>query len=311
MRRPSPRARPVLAIVVAVALCLIAGGCASSGSTPASPGDRVLQVAAAENFWGSIASQLGGSRVRVTSIITNPSTDPHSYEPTASDARTVASARYVLYNGIGYDPWAPKLLDAARQPGRVVLNVGDLVGVKDGGNPHRWYSPSDVARVIDRITVDYMRLDPAHASYFDQRRTAFITIGLAHYHSLISDIKARYAGVPVGASESIFPPLAAALSLDLVTPSSFLTAISEGTEPSAADKVTIDAQIRSRQIKVYVFNSQNSTPDVHAQVDEAKAAGIAITAITETLAPASASFQAWQVAQLGALESALSRGTGR
>jgi zinc/manganese transport system substrate-binding protein len=270
-----------------------------------------LPVAAAENVWGSIASQLGGSRVRVASIITNPDTDPHSYEPTASDARTVASARYVLYNGIGYDPWVPKLVDADAQRGREVLNVGALVGVKDGGNPHRWYSPSDVARVIDRITGDYTRLDPAGASYFDQRRSAFITIGLARYHSLISDIEARYAGVPVGASESIFAPLAAALSLDLVTPPSFLTAVSEGAEPSAADKVTIDAQFRSRQIKVYVFNNQNSTPDVRAQVDKAKAAGIPITAITETLAPASASFQAWQVAQLLALESALSRATAR
>ena len=105
---------------------------------------------AAENFWGSIAAQLGGDRVHVTSVITNPATDPHDYEPTAADARTMAGAQLAIVNGIGYDPWAPKLLAANPVHGRVVLTVGDLVGIKAGGNPHRWYSPTDVQKVIDR-----------------------------------------------------------------------------------------------------------------------------------------------------------------
>src|ERR1700757_4823553 len=108
-----------------------------------------IHVVAAENFWGSIAAQLGGSRVQVTSVITSPATDPHDYEPTAVDARTLAGAQMVIVNGIGYDPWAPKLLAANPVDGRLVLTVGDLVGIKPGGNPHRWYSPTDVQRVID------------------------------------------------------------------------------------------------------------------------------------------------------------------
>ncbi|MBV9730786.1 MAG: zinc ABC transporter substrate-binding protein, partial [Pseudonocardiales bacterium] len=90
---------------------------------------------AAENFWGSIATQVGGEHVTVNSIITNPDTDPHSYEPTPADGRALATAQYVIENGIGYDPWAAKLVDANPAPARLVLNVGDLVGVKEGGNP--------------------------------------------------------------------------------------------------------------------------------------------------------------------------------
>src|SRR5207248_5622992 len=108
----------------------------------------VLQAVAAENFWGSIGSQLGGTKVHVASVITSPATDPHDYEPTAADARTIAGAQMVIVNGIGYDPWAPKLIAANPVSGRVVLDVGDLVGVRLGGNPHRWYSPTDVQRVI-------------------------------------------------------------------------------------------------------------------------------------------------------------------
>ena len=104
---------------------------------------------------------------------------------------------------------------------------------------------------------------------------------------------------------------APALGLNLLTPAGFLTAISERTDPSAADKATIDNQIKTRQLKVYVYNSQNATPDVQAQVNEAKAAAIPVTTITETLTPAGATFQDWQVAQLNALQQALAQGTAR
>ena len=290
---------------------LTVGSAAACSSPTAAPASGRLSVVAAENVWGSIAAQLGGTRVSVRSIVNKPDADPHAYEPTPADARTVSSAKYAIYNGVGYDPWAPKLLDADPQPGRKVLSVGDLVGVKAGGNPHRWYSPANVTRVIDQITADYKRLDAADAVYFDQQHTAFTSTGLARYHALIADIRAKYAGTPVGASESVFAPLADALGLDLLTPETFLDAISEGSEPTAADKATIDHQIKTRQIKVYVFNSQNSTPDVQAQVDEATTAGIPPTTITETLAPASATFQDWQVGQLTSLEGALAQATGK
>jgi zinc/manganese transport system substrate-binding protein len=266
---------------------------------------------AAENFWGSIATQLGGNRVTVSSIINNPDTDPHSYEPTPADGRVVASARDVVVNGVGYDPWVSKLLAANPLSGRRVLTVGDLVGIKPGGNPHRWYSPPDVQKVIDQITSDYKRLSPGDAAYFDQQKTTYTATGLSRYTSLINDIKAKYAGTPVGASESIFSPLSDALGLNLVTPASFLTAISEGSEPTAADKATCDMQIKTHRIKVYVFNSQNSTPDVKAQVDAAKAAGIPVVPVTETLSPPTATFQAWQADQLQGLQSALAQATGK
>ena len=101
-----------------------------------------------------------------TSIITNPDTDPHDYEPTAADARAIAAAQLVIVNGIGYDPWAPKLLAANPVPGRRTLTVGDLLGLKAGDNPHQWYSAAHVHQVIAAITADYKQLDPADAAYF-------------------------------------------------------------------------------------------------------------------------------------------------
>ncbi|MCW2939575.1 MAG: putative cation transporter, periplasmic cation-binding protein, partial [Actinomycetia bacterium] len=313
---PSRRHRaPVVALTVLTGLAAVAGCSTSSkssgGTTAVAGSSKKIIVAAAENFWGSIATQLGGIHVSETSVITNPATDPHSYEPTAANARTLASAQFVIVNGIGYDTWTTKLLAANPVPGRQSLVVGDLVGLKAGDNPHRWYSPDDVHKMIEKITATYKQLDPADAAYFDQQKTTFENQTLATYNQLISTIKAKYAGTPVGASESIVSPLADALGLKMLTPYSFLKAINEGTGVSAADKATIDQQIKGKQIKVYIYNSQNSTPDVAAQVNAAKAAGIPVTTVTETLAPTGATFQQWQTTELQGIQQALSQATGK
>src|SRR5450631_4685949 len=145
---PWPRAgrRAGLAAAAVCATLMLAACSTSSPTTSAAAGPstagKPISVVATINAWGSIAAQLGGSRVQETSLITNPATDPHAYEPTPTDARMVAGAGVFIENGIGYDPWAAKMLAANPVPGRTVLNVGQLVGVPDGGNPHRWYSPT-------------------------------------------------------------------------------------------------------------------------------------------------------------------------
>jgi len=270
-----------------------------------------LRVVVAENFWGSIAKQEGGTRAHVTSIIVNPNADPHVYQPTAADARLMATAQYVVYNGAGYDPWAPKSLAANPVSGRIALDIGQLIGKKEGDNPDMWYNPSYVARVAAKITKDYKRLDPHHAAYYTHMHTHFMTVALKAYHNEIALISRKYHGVKVSATESIFQYLAQALHLNLITPYNFMKAISEGTEPTAQDKATFDRQIAHKEMKVFVFNSQNSTPDTAALEAKAKAKHIPIIAITETLKPASSTFEAWQTSQLRALAAALHKGTGR
>ena len=299
--------RRVLSSGAAVLGALVLAGCGGGAGAK----HAGLQVVAAENFWGSIAGALAGSKATVRSIIVNPNTDPHSYEATPADARTCAAARLAIVNGIGYDNWAPKLLAASPLSGRITLTVGALLGLRAGDNPHQWYSPGNVMRVVAAIASDLARLDPADAAYFRGRERAFETTALARYRALIAQIRARYRGVPVGYSESIFQPLGAALGLRLLTPSSFAKAIAEGTDVTAADKQTVDRQAQQRLIKVWVFNSQNVTPDVQRVSQLARAAGIPIATVTETLSPASDSFQQWQVSELEGLARALARATGR
>jgi zinc/manganese transport system substrate-binding protein len=164
--------------------------------------------------------------------------------------------------------------------------------------------------VIEQIVADYKRLDPKDTAYFEQRRNAFETTDLAEYDRLRSEIRSRFAGVPVGYSESIFQPLGLSLGLKLMTPYSFAKAIAEGTDVSAQDKQTVDRQAETGTIKVWVYNSQNATPDVQRVNQLARETHIPITTITETLSPASTTFEQWQSAQLKNLMAALHTATG-
>jgi zinc/manganese transport system substrate-binding protein len=191
------------------------------------------------------------------------------------------------------------------------LNVGVLLGLRAGDNPHQWYSPGTVTRVVGAIVADLASLDPKDGAYFRDRERAFETVALARYHALIAQIRARYRGVAVGYSESIFQPLGKALGLRLLTPDGFAKAIAEGTDVTAADKQTVDRQAQRHLIKVWVFNSQNVTPDVQRVNQLARAAGIPVATVTETLAPAGVDFEQWQVRELMGLAHALARATRR
>jgi zinc/manganese transport system substrate-binding protein len=290
---------PVGLLIAALAL----SACGTTQATATNGGK--VRVVAAENFWGSIAAQVGGDHAVVTSILVNPDTDPHDYEATPSDARTIAQAQYVILNGAGYDAWGQKLIDANPAAGRAELVVGDFLGKHDGDNPHLWYSPSYVLRVVDRMAADLGKLDPADAGYFTQQARTYEAEGLKSYLDTIGTIKQKYPGTRVGATESIFSYLASDLGLDLVTPYSYLKAISEGVDPSAADKAAVESQITNREIKVFVYNSQNSTPDIQGLVGKATSEGIPVVQITETLTPQDATFQDWQTSELKALLQAL------
>ena len=288
-------------MAASILLASVSAGC---GSPAASTSSATLQVVAGENFWGSIAAQLGGSHVAVTSVVSNPNADPHDYESSTREARAFATADYVILNGAGYDEWASKLLAGNPNSGRKVFTVADLLHKKAGDNPHFWYNPDWVEQVADRITADYQALDSADSSYFTQQRAAFRT-ALQPYHDRIAKIRASFSGVPVGATESIFEYLASALGLNLISPPEFMKAVAEGNDPPAQTVGEFHDLIASRKIKVLIYNVQTSTNITEDLKRQATNNGIAVVGVSETLQPVDATFQEWQDAQLLTLQNAL------
>ena len=283
-------------------LALAVGAC--GGATPITSTGSI-KVVAGQNFWGSIAAQLGGSKASVQSVVSDPNADPHEYETNTNDARAFAEANLVILNGAGYDTWGTKLVAANPSSQRTVLIAADLLGKKAGDNPHFWYNPDHVTRVADRITADYKSIDSADAAYFDQRRSAFTT-SLKPYTQRIAEIKAKFSAVPVAATESIFVYMASALGLNLISPAEFMNAVAAGNDPPAAAVIAFQDQITGKQARVMVYNVQTATAVTTNIKHLAAVAGIPLVGVSETLQPQSATFQDWQLSQLTALQNALS-----
>ena len=271
---------------------------------PAAGRDERAQCRRGRDFWGSIASQLGGSQVRVTSIVSDPNADPHEYESSPADARLLATANYVILNGAGYDDWAGKLLAAQPATGRKVLTVATLLGQRNGDNPHFWYSPAYVFRVVNRITADYKALEPKEAAYFAARYQA-VQQALAPYRRRLAYIQHHFSGTPVASTESIFQYLAQYLHLDLVTPFPFMKAVAESTDPPASSIVTFDQQIRTKAFRVLVYNVQTVTPLTTTIREQAAGQNIPSIGVSETIQPPIATFEEWMDGQLDSLTNAL------
>ena len=273
----------------------------STGST--TPSSSAINVVAAENFYGDIVKQLGGSHVSVTSIISNPNVDPHEYESSVKTAIQVSQAQLVIENGGGYDDWMNKLLSGSPNSNRLTLKAFDVAKVKLPENEHVWYSIDNAATIAQAITDDLKKLDPANAATFENNFQMFKQ-SLQPIQQKLSAIKAKYAGTPVGLTETIYLYQAVPLGLNVLTPFEFQKAMAEGNEPPADTVVTAENQITHHQIKVLIYNVQTVTPSTTKLENDARVQNIPIVPVSETM-PTGKTYQTWMLDQLNVLEQAL------
>ena len=306
--------KELLGASVAVILLLVAWSVSTMPHQPVtvpSPSSSTpLRVIAAENFWGSIAAQIGGDKVHITSIVTDPNADPHEYESSTQTAIAFSRANYIIENGAGYDSWVQNLLSAESRPGQKVLDVATLLGKKNGDNPHFWYDPNYVETVSAQIEKDYIALDPQDAPYFQNNYQTFQS-SLAGYVHDITQIKQQYSGVNVASTESIFVYMAQATGLNLISPPAFMQAISEGNDPPAQSVVDFQNQLKSGEAKLLVYNKQTVTPITTAMLALAQQYHVPVVGITETVQPPDMPFQDWMQNELTAIMQALHTATGK
>jgi zinc/manganese transport system substrate-binding protein len=261
-----------------------------------------IRIVAAENFYGDVARQIGGSDAAVTSILANPDQDPHEFEASPSTARALADAAVVIYNGAGYDAWAAKLLAASPSASRQTIVVAELVHKKPGDNPHLWYDPRTVSALAGALADTLARLDPAHRADYRSRLARFEQ-SMAPLASQIAALRRSYAGTPVAATEPVFGYMADALGLDM-RGRRFQLAVMNDTEPSAADTAAFEHQLYAKGVKVLIYNSQTSDALTRRMRALAQQAGIPVVGVTET-EPQGKDYQAWMRSQLDALDRAL------
>jgi zinc/manganese transport system substrate-binding protein len=264
--------------------------------------DASIGVVAAENFYGDVARQVGGGRVAVLSILSNPDQDPHLFETTPGVVRKIADARIVIFNGANYDPWMQKLLDAAPRSGRTVIIAAAIAGKKTGDNPHVWYDPPTMPAVARALAAALSKMEPEHKAEYEMRLQAFLT-SLHPLEQKIVEMRAKYAGIPITATEPVFGYLAGAIGLTARN-ERFQMAVMKDTEPAARDLAAIESDLKKRNVKVLLYNKQVTSNLTRRLIDVARSADVPVVGITET-EPAGTCFADWMLSELDDLEQAL------
>lgn len=254
-----------------------------------------IPVVAAENFYGDLASQIGGSHVAVTSILSNPDDDPHLFESNASTAKAIAGAQIVLYNGANYDPWMEKLLAASTKADRVALVAAALTGHKSGDNPHLWYDLATLPAMAKALEGELEKRDPAHAADFKKNLGEF-DASFAKVTAQVAAIKGRHAGLKVTATEPVFGYMAAALGFSMLN-YEFQVATMNDAEPSASQVAGFEKSLRDGEAKILFYNSQVTDKTTERLLGIAKAAHVAVVGVTET-EPKGKTIQTWFGGQL-------------
>jgi len=290
----------VIVLIVVVAVGLLVGVSNSGTST-----NNKIQVVAGENFWGNIASQIGGDHVQVTSIISNPNTDPHLYESDAHDAGAISKADIVIENGLEYDDFIDKIMAASPNSQRQVLSAAKILNIAgDDPNPHLWYDTPKVPTVASAIEQTLVSKDPSNSAIYAANLATFDK-SLQPILDVINQIKAKYPSAPVAYTERVPGYLLADAGLTVKTPAGFASAIEDGNEPGPADTATMDSLMTNRIIRVLLYNAQATSAVTQHVSDLAKQAGIPVIGVTETLPPNEHNYQSWQLDQAKALLKAL------
>jgi zinc/manganese transport system substrate-binding protein len=289
-----------LAFGLALLAAPVLGGCAAAN---ASPTDGRVIVVAGENFYGDLVSRIGGDLVSVTSILSDPNVDPHTYETSTQNAQQVADATLVVENGLGYDTFLDHLVASSPRSDRKVVDAQQLLGLGDGVNPHIWYEPGTMPKVARAVADALETLRPDSKTAIEANLATYLG-SFGPLTAKIAEIRARYPATPVAYTEPVPEYLMAALGFPVLTPPGFAKAIENGTDPAPSDVAAQQDLLTGHKVKVLLYNSQATSPVTETIKSLAGKSGIGVVGVSETM-PAGGGYVDWQLAQLNALESAI------
>jgi zinc/manganese transport system substrate-binding protein len=306
-----------LAVALPLAAALLASGCSSSspnasGAAGGAKTDSAATITAigAENEYANVISQIGGTYVNAQAIMSNPNTDPHTFEASPSVAREVSSAQLIVQNGVGYDTFMSTIEAASPSNGdpsggRKVINVQNLLGLPSSTpNPHLWYKPTTMPKVADAIAADLAQLDPAHASYFKANAASFIS-SLSAWNHAIAAFRKAYPDVPVATTEPVSDYMLQAVGADNKTPWALQADIMNGVDPSPQDVAAQDALFNDHKVKVFVYNQQVTDTLTESFIKLAQKNGIPVIGVYETMPTPGYDYQSWMLAEVAALKKAV------
>ena len=297
--------RRLAALAALAGAALLAAGCTSSSALGTNAPDGTIIAVGAENEYADVSQQVGGKYVQVSAVMSNPNTDPHTFEASASVGRLVNAARLVVQNGLGYDTFMNTIENAAPDASRKVINVQQLRGLPDSTpNPHLWYDPATMPKVASAIAEDLAAIQPEHAAYFKANARTF-TSSLQAWINAIGSFKQQYPGTPVATTEPVADYLLQALGADNKTPWAFQADVMNGTDPSAQDVALERSLFTQRKVKAFLYNQQVTDSLTESFISLARANHIPVVGVYETMPEPGYHYQSWMLAEVRDLQKAV------
>jgi zinc/manganese transport system substrate-binding protein len=279
-------------------VALLAGACSSTSAAVGHGAPGAIVAVGAENEYADVIGQVGGKYVQASAIMSNPNTDPHTFEASASVARLVSGAQLVVQNGVGYDRFMNAIENASASSSRKVIVVQQLLGLPDSTpNPHLWYKPGVMAAVANAIAADLAAIQPAHAGYFKANAARFAE-SLAGWTNAMAAFKAKYPGTPVATTEPVADYLLEAIGADNLTPFAFQADVMNGTDPSAQDVAAERSLFTGHKVKVFVYNQQVTDSLTGSFIALAHQNGIPVVGVYETMPVPGYHYQSWMTAEV-------------
>jgi zinc/manganese transport system substrate-binding protein len=307
------RTGPTLAISTVLAALAVsgAGGMAAASAMSAPAGTRAsgsspapIVAVGAENEYANVIGQIGGRFVRVSSVLDNPNTDPHTFESSPSVAEAVSAAQLIVQNGVGYDTFMDKIEAASPSTRREVITVQTLLRLPDSTpNPHLWYSPGTMPVVAKAVASALGRLSPGHAAYFTANMEVFDR-SLTPWLGAIAGFRKNYAGVPLATTEPVADYMLQAMGADDLTPFGLQADIMNGVDPSPQDITFEDSLLTGHKVKVFVYNQQVVDSLTTSFRATAQKAGVPVVGVYETM-PTGYDYQTWMLAEVDAVQRAV------
>ena len=305
MRTRSVARTAALSLAMAAATALLATACSSATAAGNTGGSASIQAIGAENEYANVIQQIGGKYVQVTAIMSNPNTDPHTFEASPAVAREISNASLIVQNGVGYDTWASDIEKAVPASNRKIVDVQQLLGLPDSTpNPHLWYNPTTMPKVATAIADDLAAIQPAHASYFKANAAKF-TQSLSAWTQAIAAFKAAHPGTPVATTEPVADYMLQAAGADNMTPWAFQADIMNGTDPSPQNVAAEKALFTQHKVKVFLYNQQVTDTLTDSFIDLAHANGVPVVGVYETMPTPGYDYQTWMTAEVNALDKAV------
>ena len=294
-----------LAVVAAAGVALAVSACSSGPSGSTTTSAHKIVAVGAENEYTSVLQQVGGQYVQASAIMSNPNTDPHTFEASASVAREISTAQLVVQNGVGYDTFMDSIEKAVPDSGRKLINVQKLRGLPDSTpNPHLWYDPATMPAVANAIASDLAAIQPAHAAYFKANARKFVS-SLGPWIQALGSFKAKHPNTAVAVTEPVADYLLQAAGADIKTPFEFQTDIMNGTDPSAQDVALERSLFTGHKVKVFLYNRQVTDTLTQSFISLAQANGIPVVGVYETMPTPGYTYQSWMLAETKALQQAV------